>query len=96
MARPKPNIILQDIDSEGRGIEVSSADAIYAVCYQDKPISVRSHINIEIGYPGPKYIKSSFSHPGHAFNLAEKLNARFNTIDFSVKLMNQGRVVKES
>jgi hypothetical protein len=44
---------------------------------------------------GPKYIKSSFTNSGHAFNLAEKLNIRFNTEDFAVVLMYLGRVLKE-
>lgn len=95
MSRPKPTILLSEFDSEGRGLEVCSADAVYAVCYQGRPISVRTHQNIEIGYPGPKYIKTNFSNPGHAFNLTEKLNNRFKTQDFTVVMMTAGRTVKE-
>jgi hypothetical protein len=95
MSRPKPTILLSEFDNEGRGIEVCEADAVYAVCYQGRPISVRTHQNIEIGYPGPKYVKTNFANPGHAFNLAQKLNTRFNTQDFAVIMMSTGRTIKE-
>lgn len=95
MSRPQPNILLKDVDENGRALDVCEADCIYAVCYQGKPIVVRTHQNIEINYPGPKYLKSSFGNPGHAFNLAEKLNVRFKTTDFSVQRMDSGREVKE-
>jgi hypothetical protein len=44
-------------------------------------------------YPGPKYKKVSFSNPGHAINLARKLNAQFKTDKFSVVLLTQGAQV---
>jgi len=53
-----------------------------------------SHIFMD--YPGPKYKKVSFSNPGHAFNLAERLNKKFNTDQFSVVRLDQGTEVKES
>ena len=41
-------------------------------------------------YPGPKYKKVSFSNPGHAKNLARKLNTQFQTTKFSVVLLTAG------
>jgi hypothetical protein len=41
-------------------------------------------------YPGPKYKKVSFSNPGHAYNLAKKLNKLFKTEDFAVYKLTQG------
>jgi hypothetical protein len=93
MSRPKPNILLSEFDNEGRGIEVCSADAVYAVCYQDRPINIKSHQNRDAGYPPPKYVKTSFVNSAHAFNLAERLNQRFNTQDFSVKILDSGRTL---
>jgi hypothetical protein len=95
MSRPQPKVLLAEFDNEGRGLEVCAADAVYAVCYQGHPVSIRKHQNIEVGYPGPKYVKSNFSNPGHAFNLAEKLNARFDTTDFTIIMMSTGRTIKE-
>jgi hypothetical protein len=46
-------------------------------------------------YPGPKYKKVSFSNPGHAFNLAKKLNTLFNVQDFTVIKLTQGETVTE-
>jgi hypothetical protein len=39
---------------------------------------------------GPKYKKVSFSNPGHAFNLAEKLNKLFKTKSFEVVKLVSG------
>jgi hypothetical protein len=44
-------------------------------------------------YPGPKYKKVSFSNPGHARNLAKKLNKLFKTADFAVFKLNAGERV---
>jgi len=46
-------------------------------------------------YPGPKYKKTSFSNPGHAHNLAKKLNDLFDTDEFSVKRLTSGETVYE-
>jgi hypothetical protein len=37
-----------------------------------------------VSHPGPKYKKTSFSNPGHAHNLAKKLNLQFDTEAFNV------------
>jgi len=44
-------------------------------------------------YPGPKYKKVSFSNPGHAHNLAKKLNKLFKTTDFAVVKLTAGEEV---
>lgn len=96
MSRPKPNILLTYTNPRNyKSDEVLSADAIYAVFYKDKPINLRT-LNSLISYPGPKYKKVSFSNPGHAFNLADKLNKLFKTEDFSVIELKQGRKISES
>jgi len=43
-----------------------------------------------VNYPGPKYKKTSFSNPGHAINLAKKLNVQFKTDKFEVILLKSG------
>jgi hypothetical protein len=95
MSRPKPVIILTNTNPKTyRAEEVLSADAIYAVFYNDKPINLRS-LNSLVSYPGPKYKKVSFSNPGHAFNLADRLNKMFKVNDFSVVELKQGRKIAE-
>lgn len=95
MSRPKPTILLTNTNPRTyKSEEVLSADAIYAVFYQDKPINLRT-LNSLVSYPGPKYKKVSFSNPGHAFNLADRLNKLFKTEDFSVVELKQGRKVSE-
>jgi hypothetical protein len=64
------------------------------VFYQGKPINLRS-MNTLVNYPGPKYKKVSFSNSGHAFNLAERLNKRFNCKDFQVVKLTSGKVITE-
>ena len=95
MARPKPLIILEHINQKTyRSEQVIKADAIYAVFYQGSPINLRS-LNSLVNYPGPKYKKVSFSNPGHAFNLAEKLNVMFKTTEFVVVKLTGGEEVDE-
>lgn len=95
MSRPKPSIILDFTDPKTyKAEQVLKAEAIYAVFYQSKPINLRS-LNVLLDYPGPKYKKVSFSNPGHAFNLAEKLNKLFKTDKFEVYMLSQGTKVAE-
>jgi hypothetical protein len=90
MARPKPTILLEHINPKTYVAEqVLEAEAIYAVFYQEKPINLRSLSTI-VSYPGPKYLKVSFSNPAHAHNLAEKLNVLFKTKEFEVYKMTTG------
>jgi hypothetical protein len=95
MSRPRPRVLLESVDNDMRSYQVCEADAIYAVCYKGRPIKVKTQANIEIAYPGPKYAKTSFPTAGHAFNLCEKLNQKFNTTDFSVVIMAVGRTIRE-
>ena len=70
------------------------AEAIWAVFYQNKPFNLKSS-NVLTNYPGPKYKKVSFSNPGHAHNLAKKLNDLFNSTDFTVVKLTTGEIVTE-
>jgi len=95
MSRPKPTVILTHTDpTTYKSEEVLGADAIYAVFFKDKPINLRT-LNSLVSYPGPKYKKVSFSNPGHAFNLADRLNKLFRTNDFSVVELKNGRKIVE-
>lgn len=94
MSRPKPKILFEFVDKDYKAEQVLESDAIYAVCYQGQPINLRT-LNVMIEYPGPKYKKCSFSNPGHAFNLAERLNKMFKTNSFEVHKMMIGPSVKE-
>ena len=90
MSRPKPEIILENTNPKNyKSEQVLKAEAIYSVFYKGKPINLRS-LNTLVNYPGPKYKKVSFSNPGHAENLAKKLNAQHNTDKFGVYLLKTG------
>lgn len=96
MSRPKPTVLLNHTDPKTyRSEQVLDASGIYAVFYQNKPINLRT-LNSLVSYPGPKYRKVSFSNPGHAFNLCEKLNKLFKTGDFTVVLLTSGQIIRES
>jgi len=84
VSRPKPQILLEITNKRSfKTDQVLEADAIWAVFYKDKPINLKT-TSIIAQQVGPKYKKVSFSNSGHAFNLAEKLNKQFNTLDFTV------------
>jgi len=95
MSRPKPRVLLEHITPEWKSIQVCEADAVYAVCYQGRPIQVKTQADINSNYPGPKYAKTMYANSGHAFNMAEKFNTLFNTTDFTVVILNPGRVISE-
>jgi hypothetical protein len=95
MARPSPTVLLDELDPSGLSFEVCAADAVYAVYYKRRPIKLRKR-DLTQRYPGGKYNKVSFPEPGHAFNLAEKLNKKFNTTDFEVIRLSGGRFIQEN
>jgi len=94
MSRPKPKVLLEYANKENFKIEqILESEAIWAVFYKGQPFNLKSGSMIA-SYPGPKYKKVSFSNPGHAKNLAKKLNKLFKTTDFSVVKLTQGETVK--
>lgn len=96
MSRPKPTVLLEVVNKNTyRAEQVLSAGAIYSVFFNGEPINLRT-LNTLVSYPGPKYKKVSFSNPGHAFNLAERLNKIFGTEEFKVVRLTQGEVVDEA
>lgn len=94
MSRPKPKVLLEHVNKKTyRSEQILEADAIWAVFYKDCPFNLKS-ANSLTSYPGPKYKKVSFSNPGHAINLAKKLNQIFNCEDFRVVELTQGKILK--
>lgn len=91
MSRPQPTIICSMPDAN-RVVEVCEADAVYAVLFEGRPIKLRSHCPTA-RYQGYKYGKSMFPEPGHAVNLAQKLNQKHNTDAFTVAVMTIGRTI---
>jgi hypothetical protein len=93
MSRPKPKILVELTNKNTYKTEqVLASEGIWSVFYQGNPINLKS-FNSLVGYPGPKYKKVSFSNPGHAINLAKKLNRLFKTQEFTVVLLNSGEVI---
>lgn len=96
MSRPKPTILLEYVNKKTYKVEqVLDSEAIWAVFYQGKPFNLKSS-NMLTSYPGPKYKKTSFSNPGHAHNLAKKLNDLFDTDEFAVYKLVSGTVEIEN
>ena len=90
MSRPKP-IVLAEITNRTtyKTEQVLGSEGVWAVFYDSKPINLKTG-TLLTQYPGPKYKKVSFSNPGHARNLARKLNSQFKTDKFSVVLLTHG------
>jgi hypothetical protein len=94
MSRPKPKVLLENVNKKTyKAEQILEADAIWAVFYNGKPFNLKS-FNSLTSYPGPKYKKVSFSNPGHARNLAKKLNLTFGTESFQVVMLTQGTILK--
>lgn len=94
MSRPKPNVLLENINKKTfKSDQILEAEAIWAVFYKGQPFNLKSQNSLG-GYAGSKYKKVSFSNPGHAHNLAKKLNSMFNTKDFVVVKLTQGEEIR--
>jgi hypothetical protein len=90
MSRPKPTVLLEHVNKTNyKSDQILSSEGIWAVFYDHQPINLKTQ-NMLIAYPGPKYKKVSFSNPGHAINLAKKLNTLFKCDKFSVVLLKAG------
>ena len=94
MSRPKPKVLLEYISKKTyKAEQVLESEAIWAVFYKGAPFNLKSG-SLILSYPGPKYKKVSFSNPGHAHNLAKKLNRLFKTKDFAVYKLTTGEEIK--
>jgi hypothetical protein len=90
MSRPKPKVLVELTNkSTYKTEQVLASEGIWAVFFDDKPINLKTS-NYLVQYPGPKYKKVSFSNPGHAINLAKKLNQQFKSDKFTVVLLKSG------
>ena len=90
MSRPKPQVLIEHTNkSTYKTAQVLASEGVWAVFYDNHPINLKTS-NMLVQYPGPKYKKVSFSNPGHAKNLARKLNTQFKTDKFSVVLLKVG------
>ena len=95
MSRPKPTVLFTQTDRETYKVdEVLLSDGIYAVFYDGMPINLRCS-NSLVDYPGPKYKKVAFPNPGHAHNLADRLNKKFKSTRFEVVKLSDGEVIKQ-
>jgi hypothetical protein len=93
MSRPKPKILLELTNKQTYKTEqVLESAGIWAVFFDNQPINLKTG-NLLTQYPGPKYKKVSFSNPGHAINLARKLNLQFKTDKFGVVLLTAGKQI---
>ena len=94
MSRPKPTVILEHVNKKNyKSDQILQSEAIWAVFYKGKPFNLKTS-NVITNYPGPKYKKVSFSNPGHAKNLAKKLNKMFNDTKFEVYKLTSGKLEK--
>jgi hypothetical protein len=93
MSRPKPTVLLEHVNKTNyKSDQILDSEGIWAVFFDNQPINLKTQ-NILVAYPGPKYKKVSFSNPGHAINLAKKLNALFKSEKFSVVLLKAGDII---
>jgi hypothetical protein len=95
MSRPKPTILAESTDkSTYKADQILKVEGIWAVYYDGSPINLKTS-NLLVNYPGPKYKRVVFGNPGHAHNLALKLNKQFRTDKFAVYFLDGGRKVEK-
>lgn len=90
MGRPEPTIIMsQRVDDYE--YDICEADAVYAVCLGEHPVALRRR-NAGLKAFGRKYLKTTYTAPGHALRLAERLNKMYGTDEFCVRRLQPNRV----
>ena len=96
MSRPKPTVLLEYINQKTYKVEqILDSEAIWAVFYQEKPFNLKSsNLGDQPDFTTPAQV--SFSNPGHAHNLAKKLNELFDTDEFIVCQLTTGTIVTEN
>lgn len=95
MARHEATVklIWEDPDS-WQVIQIQEADTTYAVYYRGEPFQLRTYNQSSGGFMGYKYARTTFSgNAAHAFNLADKLNERFDCDEFYVVRLGVERVL---
>lgn len=91
MARPKPRVLIEHFNPNTHQLDqILEADAIWAVYYKDEPFNLKTSSKLD----NAKYKKSSFSNPGHARSLANRLNDLFNCCDFTVIKLHKGVIIR--
>lgn len=96
MARPKPGVLFERVDSNFRCEEILKAGEIYAVCYDGEPIHLRTYHKL-ISDKKTKYKNCSFTTAAPAYNLAQRLNKFFDSDKFSVyQMVVSKEIVSES
>lgn len=93
MSRPRPTVLIEQTDrATYKSDQVLASEGVWAIFYEGRPINLKVS-NQLVQFPGPKYKKTSFSNPGHAINLAKRLNIQFKTDKFTVVLLRVGEQV---
>lgn len=90
MVRPTPETLLE-ATVECKTYAVFRASTIYAVFYKDGPVNLCALEPPLV----KKYCRIAFANPGHARNLAKKMNKLFGTTEFRVFELTPGMMVSE-
>ena len=83
MARPSAEILLSIQLDDFTGIDVLTAEGMYAVLYKEQPINLKTKYWTERGEV-KKYLRTTYPNRSPADNLAAKLNKDFFTTEFTV------------
>ena len=95
MARTAPDILIERTNEKTYvSTQVLKAGGVYSVFYRGRPINYRK-IDTLVDKTA-KYMHTSFSSSGPAFNVADKMNKLFHTTDFTVVVfVDGGKIIKE-
>ena len=86
MSRPSPTILHTAELDDGSTWDILDSQASYIITYRGQVCGVRQH-NIMLNNTGFRYQKLSYNNLGNARAQARRLNAKFNTDDFDVRIV---------
>ncbi|MEG8028976.1 hypothetical protein [Sphingomonas aerolata] len=90
MGKPASNIIISQTDPQYRRLDVLEAPAMYAVCLNGQHIGLRE-INELAGFT--RYRQTVYPNLSYAIQRRDRLNERFRTDRFCVRVVVLGEVV---
>lgn len=81
MARPKPNILIEQEQDDGNIWQILQAEKTYVITYKGQPFDLRV-IHHGLGVDKFKYKRTSYNQLGTAEAQVRRFNAKFKCNDF--------------
>jgi len=81
MARPEPEIILENKLDNGQIWQLLDSEEVYVILYKNKPVNIRV-LRPSLSIDNKSYKRMSYTEEGTAIAQCRRYNEKFNCADF--------------